>query len=136
MHDCFVMTNMAPQDPSLNSGAWRTLETKERLWAKRDSAIVIVAGPIYTDSDRKRIGDSGVRVPSAFFKVLLAPYTEYPRAIGFVYPNMHSPGNMADYSMSVDEVEKITGLDFFYNLPDDIEEKVERSASFKEWNRK
>ena len=49
---------------------------------------------------------------------------------------MHSPGNMADYSMSVDEVEKITGLDFFYNLPDDIEEKVERSASFKEWNRK
>ena len=136
MHDCFVMTNMAPQDPSLNSGAWRTLETKERLWAKRDSAIVIVAGPIYTDSDRKRIGDSGVRVPSAFFRVLLAPYTEYPRAIGFVYPNMHSPGNMADYSMSVDEVEKITGLDFFYNLPDDIEEKVERSASFKEWNRK
>lgn len=135
MSDCFYMTNMAPQAHSLNAGAWKTLEEKERLWARRDSAIVIVAGPIYSDSDRERIGEAGVRVPGAFFKVLLAPYLEEPRAIGFVYPNMRAPGNMRDYSMTVREVEQLTGLDFFSSLPDDLEERVETHASFNLWNK-
>lgn len=136
MIDCFVLTNMAPQDHALNSGAWATLEKKERLWAQRDSAIVIIAGPIYEKSDVKKIGDAGVRVPSAFYKVIIAPYLEKPRGIGFVYPNISSPGNMRDYSMSIDEVEKITGIDFFCNLPDDIEDKIEATASFKEWDKR
>lgn len=136
MNDCFVMTNMTPQVHALNGGAWNTLENKERLWAKRDSALVIVAGPIYSDSDKERIGSGGVRVPSGFFKVLSAPYVEKPRAIGFIYPNMTAPGNMQDYAVSVDEVEKLTGLDFFSNLPDDLEELIESRFSFTEWNRK
>lgn len=134
MNDCFVMANMCPQDHSLNSGAWATLENKERIWAKRDSAIIIVAGPIYDKTDRSTIGNAAVRVPSAFFKVIAAPYLDNPRGIGFVYPNFSSPGNMQNYSMTIDEVEKITGYDFFYNLPDSLEEAVESVASFKEWN--
>lgn len=135
MHDCFYFTNMTPQSHQLNNGAWKTLELKSRTWAQRDSALVIVAGPIYEATDRERIGHSGVRVPGAFFKAILAPYLPEPRAIAFVYPNMRAPGNMAQYSMSIDELEQLTGFDFFYNLPDSIEEKVERSASFVEWNR-
>lgn len=135
MWDCFVMANICPQDHSLNAGAWNTLENKERQWAKRDSAIMIVAGPIYQPSDTKRIGNMGVRVPSAFFKALLAPYVEWPRAIAFVYPNMTSPGNMQDYAMSIDDLEEILGYDLFPALPDDIENEVEAKFSFTEWNR-
>ena len=135
MDDCFVMANICPQDHSLNAGAWNTLENKERLWAQRDSAIMIIAGPIYTDNDNQRIGDIGVRVPGAFFKALLAPYVENPRAIAFVYPNMTSPGNMQNYAMSIDDLEQLTGYDFFPALPDDIENKVESEFSFTEWNR-
>ena len=134
MNDCFVMANMCPQDHNLNAGAWNTLENKERQWAKRDSAIVIVAGPIYEESDKKRIGNIGVRVPSAFFKAFLAPYLKEPRAIAFVYPNMSSPGNMQDYAMSIDDLEEITGYDLFPALPDDLENKVEAKFSFIEWN--
>ncbi|MDE6010500.1 MAG: DNA/RNA non-specific endonuclease [Muribaculaceae bacterium] len=136
MTDCFVMTNMTPQTHALNGGAWNTLEGKERIWAKRDSALIIVAGPIYAETDTERIGKSGVRVPSAFFKVLLAPYVKEPRAIGFVYPNMAAPGNMQNYAMSVDEVEELTGLDFFSTLPDDLEQRIESRTSFTEWNRR
>lgn len=136
MEDCFSLTNICPQDHALNSGAWKTLEDKCRLWAQRDSAIVIVAGPIYERTDRQRIGYNQVRVPSAFFKVILAPYVESPRAIGFIYPNRKSPGNMRDYSMTVDEVERITGYDFFSALPDDLENEIERVTSFEEWNRR
>lgn len=135
MADCFVMANMCPQDHKLNAGAWTTLENKERMWALRDSAIVIIAGPIYEKSDKKRIGETKVRVPSAFFKAFLSPYFEEPRAIAFVYPNMAAPGNMQDYAMSIDDLEEITGYDFFPALPDEIENKVEAKYSFIEWNR-
>lgn len=134
MEDCFVMANICPQDHKLNTGAWNTLENKERQWAKRDSALMIVAGPIYDKADKTRIGKAGVRVPGAFFKVLLAPYVEEPRGIAFVYPNMTAPGNMQDYAMSIDELEKMLGYDFFPTLPDEIEEKVEATYSFKDWN--
>lgn len=136
MHDSFVMTNICPQKHELNSGAWKTLEEKERLWANRDSILVIAAGPIYNSPDPERIGQTGVAVPDAFFKVLLAPYASPIRAIGFVYPNMKSPGNMENYATTVDEVEKITGYDFFASLPDDSEYQVESVASFKEWNQR
>lgn len=134
MSDCFVMGNICPQDHSLNTGAWNTLENKERQWAVRDSAIMIVAGPIYSASDTQRIGNAGVRVPGAFFKVLAAPYLDEPRGIAFVYPNMKASGNMENYAMSIDELEKITGFDFFPALPDDVEKKIESAYSFKEWN--
>lgn len=135
MTDCFTLANMVPQDHALNAGAWKTLEAKERLWAQRDSALVIVAGPIYEKSDTKRIGSIGVRVPSACFKVIIAPYLDEPRGIAFVYPNMTAPGNMENYVMTIREVEKLTGFDFFYDLPDDIENKIETVSSFRDWNR-
>lgn len=136
MDDCFVFTNMCPQAKALNTGAWNTLEAKERQWAQRDSAILIVAGPIYSKDDKERIGPTGVRVPGAFFKVMAAPYLDSPRGIAFVYPNMASPGNMENYSMTIDEVEQLTGYDFFSALPDNIENLIESKSSFKEWNRR
>lgn len=136
MHNSFVMTNICPQRHELNSGAWKTLEDKERLWANRDSILVIAAGPIYYSPNPATIGFSKVAVPDAFFKVLLAPLANPMRAIAFVYPNMKCPGNMSNYATNVDEVERITGLDFFSSLPDDIENEIEATASFKEWNSK
>lgn len=134
MDDCFVMANMCPQLHDLNAGAWETLESKERQWAKRDSAVMIIAGPIYTEDDTKRVGGGEIRVPGAFFKILFAPYLETPRGIAFVYPHMKCEGNMKDYATSIDEVEKITGFDFFSVLPDDIENEIESSYSFTDWN--
>lgn len=136
MHHSFVMTNVCPQVHALNAGAWKTLEEKERLWAQRDSLLVIVAGPVFPKGEIERIGDSEVAVPTAFYKVFLAPLANPVRAIGFVYPNMKCPGNMQNYSCTVDEVERITGLDFFSSLPDDMEERIESSASFKDWNKR
>lgn len=134
MNDCFVMANMCPQLHDLNAGAWEKLEEKERLWAKRDSAVMIIAGPLYIDGD-KSIEKSNVRVPDAFFKVLLAPYLDEPRGIAFVYPHMKCPGNMQDYALTIDEVEKMTGFDFFSALPDELEQEVESTYSFTEWNK-
>ena len=135
MNDSFVMANICPQDHDLNSGAWNTLENKERQWAQRDSCLMIVAGPVYTPEDTLYIGNTNkILVPGAFFKAIIAPYLDNPRGIAFVYPNMPASGNMENYAMSIDDLEELLDYDLFPALPDEIENKVESRFSFKEWN--
>ena len=133
MEDCFNLTNICPQANRLNTGAWKTLEQWERKLAVNDSVIYIVAGPIYSPSDQERIGETGVRVPSEFFKVIVAPEADPPRGIAFVYPNRHCPGNMRDYSCTIDRLEEMTGYDFFPDMSPELEKQIESVTSFKEW---
>lgn len=136
MQSSFLLTNISPQAHELNQGSWRALEEKCRDWAVRDSAIVIVCGPIFGSSPVQTIGETAVAVPDSYFKVVLAPYTKPPRAIGFVMPNGNVPGGMQACAMSVDEVEAVTGMDFFSSLPDEIEDQVEAECNFPRWSRK
>lgn len=133
MNDCFFMSNICPQHHSLNTGGWKLLEEACRDWAKRFHSVIIVAGPIYRNTDSHFIGDSQVRVPSAFFKVVLDANSQPPKAIGFIYPNMSSPGQISSYAMTVREVEALTKFDFFYQLPDSIEEAAETQYDFSQW---
>jgi endonuclease G len=133
MKECFYYSNMCPQKHSLNAGRWKTLEEKARDWAQEDSAIVIVCGPI-VDKGYNTIGKARVAVPQRFFKVILAPFLKKPRAIGFIMKNEKEELPLSSYVVSVDRVEKITGLDFFSALPDDVENSIESSTSTYGWN--
>lgn len=133
MKESFYMTNICPQKASLNSGGWSKLEDKARDWARRDSAIIIASGPIF-GSDMKTIGDSRVVVPEKFYKVVLAPFAAPMRAIGFIYPNGSSKGSIKNYAVTVDEVEALTGLDFFHELDDSTESRVESSFNLLQWD--
>lgn len=133
MRDCFLLTNMCPQAHALNNGAWKSLEESCRNWAVRDSAIIIVCGPVLTDKIVRTIGDGEVTVPERFFKVILAPYANPPRAIGFVMPNGTVRGGYQNTATTVDDVEAITGFDFFSALPDELESKIESTADVRAW---
>lgn len=135
MKDCMVMSNMCPQLSAINSGIWATLENKERDWAKRDGAIWIIAGPVYYDTDTQYIGRAKARVPSAFFKAFLYNNGTHSRAIAFVFTNGTNPGNLESYAMSIDDLEQELGYDLFSALPDDIEETVESTFNFADWNK-
>ncbi|MCM1505361.1 MAG: DNA/RNA non-specific endonuclease [Muribaculum sp.] len=134
MNESFYMTNICPQLNALNSGAWRTLEEKCRVWAMADSAIVIVAGPILSDKLTETIGDSHVVVPQRFFKVILSPYSNPPRGIGFIMNNGKVAGGMQKAAVSIDEVEAVTGHDFFSALSDEVENAVEAQCNFNYWS--
>ncbi|MCH5239269.1 MAG: DNA/RNA non-specific endonuclease [Muribaculaceae bacterium] len=134
MKDCMVMTNMCPQLSSLNGGIWSKLEDKERSWAARDGAIWIVAGPLYSESDTLYVGDAQARVASSYFKAFLYIDTVEPRAIAFVFQNGSNPGNIQDYAMSIDDLEALTGYDFFPSLPDEIENVVEAKYNYSSWD--
>lgn len=136
MDATFFLTNMCPQSNSLNSGAWATLEDLCRAWAIRDSTLIIVSGPVLTDYLTETIGETKVTVPDRFFKVVYAPYANPPRAIGFVMPNQKVPGGVQASATSVDNVEAITGMDFFSVLPDELEDKIEAEVNFSKWQKK
>ena len=135
MHESFYMTNIVPQARSLNSGTWGRLENKCRQRARKDSAIVIISGPVLTDKIEMHIGATGVAVPQRLFKVVMSPYSDPPQAIGFLIPNGTLKGGMEAYAVSVDSVETVTGHDFFSALPDDIENRIESQVNFNRWSR-
>ena len=132
MSDCFLMTNICPQDHDLNGGSWNKLELKIHDWARTNGKIVVATGPIFNGSSR-RIGNNGdIVVPAGFFKVVLDPSRN--RAIGFIYENHEGGGGVARHACSVDDVERITGHDFFSALPDNVENAVESTFNFAQWN--
>lgn len=128
--DCFLFTNMCPQSHDLNSGDWNDLEQKCRKWAEREGSIYIVCGPVFRQ--KKTIGRSKVAVPDGFYKVVLC-MNGTPKAIGFYYDNEDGRRPLSAYVHTVDDIERMTGIDFFASLPDAIENRVEASADAKEW---
>lgn len=132
MRESFYMTNICPQNHALNAGAWKRLEEKTRDWAERDSALVVVSGPIVSGNPARL--PSGVAVPEGFFKVLLAPFANPIRGIAFIYKNEGGQKRLEQQAVSIDEVETATGLDFFSSLPDELENRIEESCNFNEWN--
>lgn len=135
MRESFYMTNICPQAPDLNRGAWKKLEEKCRQRAEVDSALIIICGPVFDkNGPSARIGSTGVAVPSSFFKVILAPYAATPWAIGFIMPNGYVAGGMQKAAVTVDEVEALTGYDFFAGLPDEVEEMVESQCDFNSFS--
>ena len=134
MLESFYMTNICPQDHNLNRGDWKELEEKCRRWAQKEGKIYIVCGPILYKQKHRTIGrQHKVTVPEAFFKVVLCADSRPPRAIGFIYKNTSGNRPLDSYVNSVDEVERITGIDFFPALPDKIERKVEAEYDLKAW---
>lgn len=134
MEQTFLMTNICPQVKSLNAGSWKNLEEKCRLWAQADSAIYIVCGPVIDGKPIEYIGDTRVYVPRRFFKVIISPYANPARGIGFIMPNGKVPGGMQACAVPIDSVESLTGHDFFASLPDDIEADVESKCDFHYWS--
>lgn len=133
LDDTFYFTNCCPQDEKLNSGQWNTLEKKAREWAKKYGEVTIVTGPIYQKRTYGTIGKNKVAVPDAFFKALLVFSENGAQAIAFVMNNSKQNENMQRCALSIDELEIITGYDFFPNLDDSIEKTIEASFSLKAW---
>lgn len=125
MYESFLFTNMCPQNHILNVGDWNEMENQCRRWAKEFGEVYIVCGPVLLNQKHKTIGKNKVVVPEAFFKVVLR-MRPTPKAIGFIYRNTEGNRPKDAYVNSVDEVERITGMDFFPALPDDIENKIEK----------
>lgn len=126
MRESFFLSNVCPQNHNLNSGVWNDLEMQVRNEARYYGRVWVVAGPYTGSAKYGSIGRNGVRVPDAFFKALLTVDREGNyRSVAFLFPNEAGRRKLSEYAMSVNELEELTGIDFFYNLDPAVQEQVE-----------
>jgi len=133
MYSSFLISNVCPQERSFNRGIWRELEEQVRDWTRGYKHLYVVTGPVLTQRAKARIGENDVAVPRAFYKVLLDYREPELKAVGFIVPNEKSDKPLDYYAKSVDEVEELTNIDFFPNLPDNIENRLERKYQVGRW---
>lgn len=135
----YYPTNVTPQNSRMNQGIWQNLETTVRNWSDRCDTLYVVTGCVPSEdnfiTDR---GGNRVNVPDAYFKAVLkydshSSISEY-MAIGIYVENRPYSENNINSSMvmTIDELEDLLGIDFFHNLPDDVESRVE-SAKVSSW---
>lgn len=84
----FVMTNVCPQVPALNTGAWKRLENYERSLALRLGLVCVRVAPIFTHEDTLYIGNGRVAVPHGFIKVIYAGHSDSVVA-SQIFSNQH-----------------------------------------------
>ena len=156
------MSNMNPQiQNGFNGGIWASLEGKVQSWGKitndQDTLYVAKGGTIDNNNIIKYLNQTNkknlwnnhrfnnniikylktnntIPVPKYFYMAILSLKNGQYKAIGFWFEHKsYSNNNYASYALSIDELEEKTGIDFFHNLPDNIENEVERSYNKSDW---
>ena len=132
--ETYVLSNMCPQNPQLNRGDWKEIEMACRKWAQEYGNIYIVCGPMFFKSqEHERIGPNQVPVPEAFFKVVLCIDGPTPKGIGFICRNTDGNRKKDFYVNTIQQVERITGYQFFPNLNDSIKNQVYDMDDINVW---
>ena len=132
MRECFYLSNITPQNHTFNEGDWNYLENRVRGWANFFGKVYVACGPIVSEHP-KTIGENCIAVPDSFYKVVLCDMRGEWNAIGFICPNDPTHHNLSHYCRTVDAVERITGIDFFPLLPDEVENRIEAEYDKEAW---
>ena len=132
-NETFYTSNISPQKHNFNAGIWNKLEQKTRYWVKKYNHLYVITGGIL-DDNLKTIGSEKVSVPNEFYKILLDFTQPEIKAIAFLLPHQESKKPLYKFVVSIDELEQKTGIDFFHHLPDNLENKLEKSSNYKGWS--
>jgi endonuclease G, mitochondrial len=132
MEESFYMSNISPQVPSFNRGIWKKLEEQVRFWAIENEELYVVTAGVLFDG-LPSIGQNKVSIPKYYYKALLDLKDPEQKAIAFIMANEASNKPLREFAVTIDSLEKFTGIDFFPALEDQLEEKLESSLELERW---
>jgi endonuclease G len=125
------LSNVSPRKSALNRGPWRKLENKERRFVEAGNVLYVLTGPLFEkEMPVMPYSDESHAVPSGYWKIIIHhPNTDKPESIklaAYIFPQDTTRfAKTGDHLVTVDEVEKRTGLDVLWELTDDIEIWIE-----------
>ena len=131
MSETFYMSNMSPMTPAFNRGIWSSLESWVRDSALSNGGLYVVTGPILNGSCGTLAG--GIVIPCNFYKIAFKGGSK-PKVIGFILSNSGSSSPLRNFAVTVDEIERRTGINFFPQLEDGIENQIEGVLNLTIWN--
>ncbi len=132
-NETFYTSNISPQDRAFNAGVWNRLEQQIRQWAKKYNSVFVVTGGVL-ENRLEEIGQEGVDVPQFYYKIVAKGEGSNIKIAAFLMEGKESTKPLKDFMVSVDEIEKRTGIDFFEKLPKDSQRKLESKVNYDGWN--
>lgn len=131
-HETFLTSNISPQNREFNGGIWNKLEQKTRYWAKKHDGVFVITGGVL-EAGLPTIGDESVSVPKEFYKIIFDKRKTENKVLAFLIPNKPTDKSFYEYTVSVDEIEAKTGIDFFSQFSKTEQGKLERGVDRKGW---
>ncbi|MEL7123105.1 MAG: DNA/RNA non-specific endonuclease [Bacteroidota bacterium] len=134
LSESYFYSNMSPQLPEFNREIWAELENALRayIYNHPESELMVVTGPVLADDLPKlERAVNSLSIPKTFWKVAID--LKEQQGIGFILPHEAHEGSLAPFAVSIDEVEKISGIDFFPALEDTVEDLLEKKCDKKIW---
>jgi len=133
----FQMTNIAPQRPALNRGPWREMEQRiVDLWTAKYGEIWVIVGAISPGADKphKRIRGTQVAIPAQYYMIVVAQAEDGVRALAVrLDQNAASDDFPVHGIVTIDELEKATGLDFFPDMPKFLKKPLSSDRPTRLW---
>jgi endonuclease G len=133
MDQSFYYSNMSPQLPGHNRGVWKKLESDVRDWALQYDSVVVVTGAIIDKENDERLGESKICMPKFYYKALLIKKDTELYTIGFVVANQSSKEEINTFSITIDELEAKTKLDFFPTISRREQAQIESKIDYDIW---
>ncbi len=134
--ESFYYSNMSPQRDKLNRERWADLENTIRQYViESKEQVYVVTGGVLTDG-LYTIGKNNVGIPEYFYKIVLDYEGDEKKGIAFIMPNKSCAYPVMSYAVSIDSVEKLTDIDFFPDIPNEQENKIEAHYDIKKWQTK
>lgn len=131
-NETFYTSNISPQDNYFNAGIWNRLEQKVRYWCKKYGDLLVVTGGVL-ESGLVEIGEEGVDVPRTFYKIVLRGNGEGAKVLAFLIPATETDKPLENFLVSIDVIEKKTGIDFFEKQPKAWQSKIESKVDARGW---
>lgn len=126
--ETFYLSNISPQVDSFNRGIWKKLEEQTRNYVYQRGELFIITGPVLTHS-LKEIGTNGVDVPHYYYKIIADIDSSTIKTVAYLLKNEKSALELEQFIVSIDSIETMTHLDFFYEFPDSLEAIFESQKS-------
>ena len=129
-----MTSNIAPQSPALNRGVWRDVEHRiADLWTARYGEIWVIVGCI-SPQVGKTLGGTDIDVPKSYYQVIVAQEGMDVRALAVLFDQSVGWKDWAArHIVTIDELEKLSGLDFNPELPSFIQEPLEADLPNRLW---
>ena len=130
----FRMSNIAPQSPALNRGVWRDVEHRiADLWTARYGEIWVIVGCI-SPHRGETLSGSNVDVPESYYQVIVAQEGMDVRVLALLFDQtVDWKAWAARHIVTIDELEELSGLDFFPELPSFIQQPIEADRPNRLW---
>lgn len=110
--ETYYMSNVSPQEPSFNRGVWLRLENHVRRITMDSDSVIVITGPILSDSLAKIGKDNKVSVPEYFFKIIHVYVNGNMNTFSYLLRNEKSDAELDTFMVSIEVIENITRLEF------------------------